>query len=70
MVTFISSSKRLKTGSQYFPVDSIQTSRHWFLTSHSLNRRIELLKVEKRFFLYEGSTPEVVLMIVATRKDL
>ena len=42
--------RRLKTGTQYLPVDSIQTSWQSLSRSHCLNSRIELLKVEKRFF--------------------
>ena len=35
---------------QYLPVDSMQTSWQSLSRSHCLNSRIELLKVEKRFF--------------------
>lgn len=48
-VTLISFPQKLKTGTRYFPVDFVQTSRHGFLTSHSLNYRIELLKAEWSF---------------------
>ena len=34
MVTLISSSKRLNTGTQYLPVDSMQTSRQELSSSH------------------------------------
>ena len=50
MTTLISSSRRLKTGTQYLPVDSMQTLWQSLSRSHCLNSRIELLKVEKRFF--------------------
>lgn len=43
MTTLISSSRRLKTGTQYLPVDSIQTSWQSLSRSHCLNSRIELL---------------------------
>ncbi len=42
--------RRLKTGIQYFPVDSMQTSKQELSRSHCLKCRISLLKVEKRFF--------------------
>src|SRR5665647_103891 len=49
MVTLMLSSKRLEIGIQYFPVLSIQRSLHSLSSSHCLNSKIELLKVEKRF---------------------
>ena len=51
MVTLIQSSKRLKTGTQYLPVDSIQTSRQLLSSNHCLKRRMSELKVEKRCLL-------------------
>lgn len=47
MVTLIWSSRRLKTGIRYLPVDFIQTSKQELSRSHCLKRRISLLKVEK-----------------------
>lgn len=44
------SSKRLKTGIQYLPVDSIQTSEQELSRSHCLKRWISLLKLVKRLF--------------------
>jgi len=35
---------------QYFPVDSIQTSKQLLSINHCLNCRMELLKVENLFF--------------------
>ena len=64
------SSKRLKTGIQYLPVDSIQTSEQELSRSHCLKRWISLLKLVKRLFWEEDRMPLVVLMIVATRKVL
>lgn len=44
------SSKRLETGTQYLPVDSIQTSNQLLSNNHCLNCWIELLKVENLLF--------------------
>ena len=44
------SSKRLKTGIQYLPVDSTQTSEQELSRSHCLKRWISLLKLVKRLF--------------------
>src|SRR5665648_1282173 len=46
IVTWMVSSKRLKTGTQYFPVDSMHTSKQSLSISHCLNWKMELLKVE------------------------
>lgn len=43
-------SRILKTGTQYFPVDSMQTSRQSFSWSQSAKRFRSELNVEKRFF--------------------
>ncbi len=48
--SLISSSRRLKTGTHYLPVDSMQTLWQSFWRSHCLNSRIELLKVENASF--------------------
>ena len=46
MVTLQESSKMLKIGIQYFPVDSIQTSLQLLSISHCFRRLISLVKVE------------------------
>ena len=58
-------SKTLKTGIQYLPVDSIQTSIQLYLASQRHNSCNPLVKEEKRACLYSVRLKESVMPIQA-----